>query len=115
MAGSSIFLREKREQFFLNCAGDTRFFFTDIDVHFTANTKFREIDAGFDGSTSAGNQMPNVVRFDSIHVRAVAMNGSTYVMAGAVEEIFPEAGFFNDAARVIVHLPALKRLPFCDA
>src|SRR6516164_1491304 len=115
MAGSSIFLREKREQFFLNCAGDARLFFTDIDVHFAANTKFRKIDAGLDGGTSTGNQMTNVVRFDSVHISAVAMNGSTDVVAGAMEEIFPETGFFNDPARGIVHLPALKRLPFCDA
>ena len=54
--------------------------------------------------------MARVVRFQAIHVDAVAMNRLANIVASAMEEILAVAGFLNHAARRAIHLPALQRL-----
>ena len=58
--------------------------------------------------------MSRVVCFQAIHVRAVSVNLFSDAVTGAMKEIFAVSGFFYDAARCLIHLPALQWFPLGD-
>src|SRR5438105_8353133 len=60
------------------------------------------------------DEMARVVRFEAIHVHAVAMNFFADAVARAMKEVFPVSGFFNNATGGLVHMPALERFALRD-
>src|SRR5437660_2522850 len=105
---SSVKLCQQRQNFFLHGACDACFTVANINVHFAAHPELRQIDPRLNGVARSWNQMAAIVSFRSIHVHAIAVDRLADVMAGAMDKIFSVPGFFDDATRGPVHLPALR-------
>src|SRR6266446_2561113 len=101
-------LCQQRQNLVLNRPGHARFTLADKHIHFAAHAKFRQINPRLYRITSIGDQVPHVMRFESVHVHTIAVYFFSDAVSGAMEEIFSVACFFNDAARRFVHLPSLQ-------
>jgi len=88
-------------------AGYVGLVFVDVDVNFAADAEVFQVDAGLDGGAGARDELAHVVSFEAVHVGAVAVDGFADVVAGAMDEIFAEAGFFDVVAGDFVYFPAL--------
>src|ERR1700738_1713784 len=107
-------LREERQDLLLHRTGHARFALTDVNIHFAADPKLPQVDPRLNRRARARNQMTNIMRFEPIHVDAVAVHALADAVACAVEKIFTVASSFDHAPRGIIHLPALQRLAFCN-
>lgn len=82
----------------------------DEDVDFTSYAEFGEVDAGFDGEASSGEDAALFVGFEVVHVGAVAVDFFADRVAGAVDEVLAVAGLVDDIAASAIDLPAFERL-----
>src|SRR5271157_1717144 len=89
------------DQFLLARAGDPGAAGGGEHVDFAAHAELgleagREVDAGFDGEAGAGQDQALVVSFEVVEICAGAVEFGGDVVAGAVGEVFAEAGAADD-------------------
>src|SRR5262245_5704181 len=82
----------------------------DEDVDLAANAELGEVDAGLDRKAGAAEDKTCFVRFEVIHIRAVAVSFLADAVAGAVDEVLAVASFFDHIAGGLIDLPAAKLL-----
>src|SRR5512139_2877468 len=69
-----------------------------VDLGAHAEPLVGQVDAGLDREAEPRDERPRVVRLEVVEVRAVAVDAGLDGMAGAVDELLPEAGRLDDAA-----------------
>src|SRR5579872_4867654 len=77
-------------------------------VDFRANPELGQIHAGLDGEAGPRKNFALVVGFEIVHVRTGAVDFFPNGMAGAMEEIFTQAGAVDMRARCIVDFEAAQ-------
>ena len=82
----------------------------DIHVNFAANTKFRQVNARFNGEQSSRQNAASFVGFKIVHVRSVAMNLLSQAVACAVAEIFSVPARFDHVAMHHQAIPDTDRI-----
>src|SRR5205823_7859981 len=65
-------LCQKRQNRGLHGSCYARFLFINVDIHFGAHAKLRQINSGLHGIAGARDQVAGIVCFEPVHVRTVA-------------------------------------------
>src|SRR5580692_6508631 len=105
-------LRQQRQNFRLHRACHPGFLLINKHIHFTAQSKLRQINSRLHGIAGLRNQMPFVLSLQSIHIDAVSVHRVfSDTVSGAMNKILPVSRLFDYAARRFIHLPSLQRLP----
>ena len=84
----------------------------NVNVDFTANTEFREINARLNGEQTSWQNPAGFVSFQVVHVRAVAMDFLGQAVPRSVAEVRSVSSRFDDTPHGIIHFPALNRTSF---
>src|SRR6266567_4430892 len=84
---------QQRKNFVLNRPRYTRFGLADIYIHFTAHAELWKINSRLNRIAGAWNQMPHVLRFESVHIHTVAVHSFSDAVPRPVKEIFPVTSF----------------------
>src|SRR3970040_2557233 len=75
----------------LNCPRDASSRSVNIDIHFTADAEFRQVDARLDGKARPGQDAPGVVGFKVVHVCTIAVNIATDGVARTMSKVLAKA------------------------
>ncbi len=81
--------------------------FVDVDVNFEADAELREVNARLDRKARATEDAAGLVRFEIVHVRAVAVDLLPDTVASAVDEAVAVAGRGNHVAGRPIDFKAL--------
>src|SRR5260370_23456368 len=105
---------QQRQNLVLNRPCHAGFVFPDIYIHFTSHAEFWKINSRLNRIARVRDQVPHVLRFEPVHIHAVAVHSFSDAVPGPVKEIFPVTGFFDYPSRRFVHLPSLQWLSCRD-
>ena len=82
----------------------------DEHVDLAADAEVGQIDSRFDGKAGPSEHSAVFVRFEIVHVRAVAVDLLADAVAGAVDEEVAVARLSDHVARGLIDFPALERM-----
>ncbi len=74
-------------------------------IYLAAHSKFREVDAGFDGEAGVGQDQALVVGFEVVKIGSVAVSLGGDAVPRPMGEVLSEAGVADHSAGCIVGLP----------
>src|SRR5579864_439397 len=103
---SAILFRQQRKNLRLHRSRNPRFPSVSINVYFAANSKIFQIDSRLDGKAGVRQNRARIVRFQAIHIGAIAVDFLADAVAGAMHEIPGVSRVGDDAARDGIHLPS---------
>src|SRR5262245_57457489 len=100
----------ENHQLALDRAGDSRFALAHEHIDFRAYAEVRQVNAGLDREATPRSNAPLVVRFEIVHVGAIAVDVLSDGVPGAMHEVLAEPARLNEAPRRVIDFETTQRL-----